>query len=92
MMNGGMHPQARNPMMNARHHQQQQQQYGDMVYGGGNPGMMGGQGPAPSNVLGVRRSAAQMNGGGGMHPDEPPSKRYRKVISNVSPASTSSHA
>lgn len=79
MMNGGMHPHLRNQGMHTR-----QQQYPDM--GHGHPGMMmgpqGGQGQA--GMLGVRRPASHMNGGAGMHPEEPPSKRYRKVITSVS--------
>jgi len=76
----GMHPQARHP---PGMHPRQQQQYSDM--GHGNPAMMmGGQHPGQGSALGMRRSASHMNGGGGMHVEEPPSKRYRKVISSVS--------
>lgn len=86
MMNGGMHTQATRAQML----QQQQQphrmpQYGNGMMYGGNPGivMMPQQ---QQQTIGVRRSAAHLNAGSGMHPEEPATKRYRKVISNVSAA------
>lgn len=83
-------PQSRNQMMQQQAQQQMgQQQMGQQrgQYGSPvpvynpNPSMMMTQQPLPS--VGMRRSAAEMSGGMS-HPNEPPGKRYRNVITNVS--------
>ena len=84
MGSGPMHAQARSHMLQQQQQQQRmaQQQFGSM-YNVGTPNlMMNQQQPLPS--AGMRRSASQM-ANGASHPEEPSGKRYRNVLTGVSP-------
>ena len=93
-MNGGMHPQTRNQMLQQQQQHQHQQhhrmpQYGNNMMYGSQPGVVmmpqQQQQQPQQQTIGVRRSAQHLNAPTGMHPEEPAGKRYRKVISNVRP-------
>ena len=81
-----MHAHARGHMLQQQQQQQQQrmaqQQFGGM-YNVGAPNLMMNQQPLPST--GMRRSASQM-ANGASHPEEPSGKRYRNVLTGVSPS------
>lgn len=88
-MNGGMHPQTRNQMLQQQQQQQHRMQpYGNGMMYGGNPGIVMMPQQQQQQTIGVRRSAQHLNAPSGMHPEEPAGKRYRKVISNVSTPAT----
>lgn len=87
-MGAGMHPQTRSQLMQQQRMNQQQSQYANMMYNP-NPSMMMTQQALPP--VGMRRPASEMNGGL-PHPNEPPGKRYRKVISNVSCRTHADHS